>query len=59
MQLVRTGQRIVDGETVRERRDWLVKQVEDRTLNAPPQWLRQGLYLLPGRSGETDEAITH
>jgi len=35
------AQRRVNGETVRERRDWLVKQVEDRTLNPPPQRLRR------------------
>ena len=28
-------------------------------LNRPSQWLRQGLDLLPGRSGKADEAITH
>ena len=40
-------------------RNWLVRQVEDSALHRVPQWLRQGLDLIPGRAWETDEAITH
>lgn len=59
MQLVGTMQRIDTGERIRQGRYRLIQQVEDHTLNRPSQRLRQSFDLLPGRSGEADEAITH
>jgi hypothetical protein len=59
VQFVRTGQRVVFGERVRERRDRLVQKMEDRTLYGPPDRLWKCLDLLPSRPGESDEAITH
>jgi hypothetical protein len=59
VQLVGTGQRVVIGEGIRQSRYRLFQQVEDHALDGPSQRPRQGFYLLPGRSGEADEAITH
>lgn len=58
-QFVSARQRVITGERVGKSRNWLVKQVEDSALHGVPQWLRQGLDLIPGRAGKTDEAITH
>jgi hypothetical protein len=35
------------------------KQMEDHPLNRPPDWLREGLDLVPGIPGEANKAITH
>jgi hypothetical protein len=59
MQLIGARQRIVTGERIRQGRYRLVQQVEDHMLNRPPHRLRQSFDLLPGRSGEADEAVTH
>jgi len=59
VQLVGARQRVVTGERVSKGRDWFVEQMEDRALHRPPQWLRQGLDLVPGGAGKADEAITH
>ena len=56
---VGAGQWVVAGEGVREGRDRLVQQMKDRALHRPSQRLRQGLDLLPGRTREADEAVTH
>ena len=40
VQFVCAGQWVVAGEGVREGRDWLVQQMEDRALDRPPQRLR-------------------
>jgi hypothetical protein len=40
-------------------RNRLIQQVEDRPLNRPSHQLGQGLDLLPGVPGKTNEAITH
>ncbi len=50
VQFVGAGQWVVTRERVREGRDWLVQQMEDRALDRPPQRLRQGLDLVPGRA---------
>ena len=42
VQFVGAGQRVVARERIREGRDWLVQQMEDRALDRPPQRLRGG-----------------
>ena len=59
VQFVGAGQWVVARERVREARDRLVQQMEDRALDRPPQRLRQGLDFLPGRAREADEAVIH
>jgi hypothetical protein len=51
MQLVRSWQWVIHGEWVRQSRDRFIQQVEDHTLNRPPQWFRQGLDL-PARTSQ-------
>jgi hypothetical protein len=59
VQLICPGQRILFGKRVGKRRDRFLEQVEDRPLNRPPHWLREGLYLLPGVPAKANEPITH
>lgn len=40
VQFVGAGQWVVASESIREGRDWLVQQMEDRALDRPPQRLR-------------------
>jgi hypothetical protein len=48
LQLVRSWQWITHGEWVRQGWDRFIQQMEDRTLNRPPQLFRQCLDLRPG-----------
>ena len=60
VQLVGAGQGVVLGERGREGRDRLVQQMKDRALHRPPQRLRQGLDLLPGRAWKrTRRSLTY
>ena len=60
VQLIGAGQRVIARKWVCEGRDRLVQQVKDRALHCPPQRLRQGLDLLPGRAREaTRRSLTY
>jgi hypothetical protein len=47
VQLVGVWQRIVSRKRAGKDGNWLIEQVEDHTLDRPPQWPGQGLDLIP------------